>query len=250
MDRAAAGGANFGWPIHEGPDPFTTCPHAVVSGFTAPIYWFPWSEGQSMISAGVYRLGAGGAAAFPAAYEGDLFLSDYYGGFLRRLKGGGASWSVAPPVPGQPNSTDWATGLHVVTDWAQAADGSLWYLRQAVNFVANTGEIRSIGFAGPAGATGRAGAGLSLEPPRPSPARGRVTLAFTLPARARVDLGVFDAAGRRVRTLESGAALEAGAHASTWDGRDAGGREATAGLYWVRLEAAGERVTRRLVKLR
>ena len=72
----------------------------------------------------------------------------------------------------------------------------------------------------------------------PNPAFERASLRFVLPRAGQVRLAVFDAAGRVVRELASGE-REAGAHAETWDLRDANGRLARAGLYFARLEAGG-----------
>ena len=44
--------------------------------------------------------------------------------------------------------------------------------------------------------------------------------------------------GRLVRTLVDGA-RSAGEHVARWDGRDGSGAPAAAGVYFVRLEAAG-----------
>jgi len=63
-----------------------------------------------------------------------------------------------------------------------------------------------------------------------------------------VRLVLVDVAGRRVRTLVD-ETLAAGPHELAWDGRDAGGAPAPAGLYWARLDAGGEHATRRLVRL-
>jgi flagellar hook assembly protein FlgD len=64
-----------------------------------------------------------------------------------------------------------------------------------------------------------------------------------------VELGIFDAAGRRVRTLVSGAA-SAGQHPVVWDLNDDRGAPAGAGLFFARLEAEGQRFTARFVTLR
>jgi len=90
--------------------------------------------------------------------------------------------------------------------------------------------------------------GLALSAPRPNPSAGATQLECSLPAAAETDVAVFDAAGRRVRTLAH-ARFGAGVHAIAWDGRDAAGRAVTPGLYWVRVDAGGQSVTRRLVRI-
>lgn len=72
----------------------------------------------------------------------------------------------------------------------------------------------------------------------PNPFRSEIRLRFDSlrPGPARVI--VADATGRIVRTLLDGA-VAAGEHRLDWDGRDASGGRAVAGVYWIRLEAAG-----------
>jgi flagellar hook assembly protein FlgD len=54
-----------------------------------------------------------------------------------------------------------------------------------------------------------------------------------------VTLGLYDVSGRRVRALFRGEAT-AGESDYEWDGRDDRGRPAAAGLYFARVQAAGE----------
>jgi flagellar hook assembly protein FlgD len=58
----------------------------------------------------------------------------------------------------------------------------------------------------------------------------------TPPPAGRVDLRIFDASGRLVRTLERGI-LQAGSHTVEWDGADADGRDTASGRYCLRLRA-------------
>jgi hypothetical protein len=94
--------------------------------------------------------------------------------------------------------------------------------------------------------------GMSLLPPRPSPARGSSLLAFALDVGERVQLAVYDARGRLVRVMHDGEA-SAGPHEILWDGRTANGARAPAGVYVVQLTAreggAHASATRRLVLL-
>ena len=61
---------------------------------------------------------------------------------------------------------------------------------------------------------------------------------------------VDDVTGRRIARLVDGTRLGGGAHTVSWNGRDALGRPAPAGVYLVRLEATGEVRTRKVVRLR
>jgi flagellar hook assembly protein FlgD len=76
-----------------------------------------------------------------------------------------------------------------------------------------------------------------------------VRLVLDLPAAGEVSVEVLDVSGRRVCTLHQGAA-RAGELPLVWDGRDAGGREAPAGLYFARAAAAGEQALTRFARVR
>lgn len=80
---------------------------------------------------------------------------------------------------------------------------------------------------------------LALRPAQPNPSRGTTTLRFELARAAAVDADVFDAQGRRVRTLARAEAVSAGTHTLIWDGRDDAGANAGAGVYFVRVSAGG-----------
>lgn len=89
----------------------------------------------------------------------------------------------------------------------------------------------------------------SLDAPRPNPTRGgaAVTLRLSRPGPARVE--VYDVAGRRVTTLWNGPA-PAGALPLSWDGTDARGVRAGSGVYWIRADAGGSALLRKVVRVR
>jgi subtilisin family serine protease len=92
--------------------------------------------------------------------------------------------------------------------------------------------------------------GLAIQSVAPNPiADDDGVVRFTLPSAGRVDLAVYDAAGRRVRELVSGE-RPAGPHAARWDGRGDGGARLLSGVYFLRLARGGEVVTRAAVLLR
>jgi len=90
--------------------------------------------------------------------------------------------------------------------------------------------VRSAALAGPTTLAFTAG---------PNPARGALRFALTLPAADEVRLDVFDLAGRLVASPLAGR-FEAGAHAFEWDLAASAGGRVPAGLYFARLETAGQ----------
>ncbi len=84
----------------------------------------------------------------------------------------------------------------------------------------------------------------------PNPFSGATTLPFGLREDAAVRLEIFDAAGRRVRTLFRGA-RGAGEYRVAWDGADDRGRPVASGVYFARLVAGVRaRAVRKLVLVR
>jgi FG-GAP-like repeat/FlgD Ig-like domain len=86
---------------------------------------------------------------------------------------------------------------------------------------------------------------LAFAAPSPNPARDQALVSFTLPQNENVSLAVYDMAGRRLRTLNSGA-MDAGPHQLPFDLKDQAGRAMPSGLYFLRLEAGGRTLVRRL----
>ena len=70
----------------------------------------------------------------------------------------------------------------------------------------------------------------------PDPFTPTTTIAFDLARRQRVELALYDVAGRRVRTLADGF-QDAGRHGIVWDGTDDAGFPLASGTYLVRLRA-------------
>jgi hypothetical protein len=131
-----------------------------------------------------------------------------------------------------------------VAAYSTGPDSLVWWSDPATG--ASVADPGGIGASVTGATTGRA---CWLAAPAPNPSRGGALLRFGLPASASVRLAVIDVSGREVRALAS-AWLAAGVHAMRWDGLDASGRPAASGLYFVRLEAAGRALTRRLAVAR
>ena len=156
---------------------------------------------------------------------------------------------------GYPNAAIW-TGSH---NWSNAANtvndensvivrdpilANVYYQEWYRRYVDAGGQLAGVD---PSGA-GRPS--VTLAQNRPNPAHGETWITYTLPTdQPSVALGIYDLSGRRVKQLVSGA-LSAGSHQTHWDGRDASGALAPAGLYFYRLRTSLGSITRRMVLAR
>ncbi|MCD4733031.1 T9SS type A sorting domain-containing protein [bacterium] len=82
---------------------------------------------------------------------------------------------------------------------------------------------------------------LTLNDPYPNPASDVLTISYELIQAEVVELNIYDLSGRLVETLVSGEQT-AGRHSVSWDSSTA-----ATGVYLIRLEAAGEAITKRAV---
>ena len=90
---------------------------------------------------------------------------------------------------------------------------------------------------------------LALDQNFPNPFNPSTTITFTLPERSTVDLVVYDAQGRRVRTLVRGTAA-AGVNEVAWDGRNSAGETVASGIYFYRMRVGSDVFTRKMLLLK
>ncbi len=90
---------------------------------------------------------------------------------------------------------------------------------------------------------------LALAQNAPNPFKSTTSIGISLPGRSDVRLTVYDVSGRRVATVASGA-RDAGEHHFEWNGTDDAGNRVGAGVYFYRLEAGKQTLTRKLVLMR
>jgi len=83
----------------------------------------------------------------------------------------------------------------------------------------------------------------------PNPFRSSTTIRYTIPTEDDVTLTVFDAKGRKVRSLFSGT-VAAGQHAVDWDGHDQEDRQVSPGVYFLRASGLHDQMTTRITLLR
>ncbi|MBD3348787.1 MAG: hypothetical protein GF400_06285 [Candidatus Eisenbacteria bacterium] len=83
----------------------------------------------------------------------------------------------------------------------------------------------------------------------PNPSTADARFSFVMPCESDASLRVYDAAGRLVaRVLER--RCPAGPVSVDWDGRDEAGNPVAAGVYFARLETAGEKAVSKVVLVR
>ena len=85
-----------------------------------------------------------------------------------------------------------------------------------------------------------------LEQNYPNPFNQTTHIGFTLKQSSSVSLQVFNTHGQLVATLVEGI-RPAGTYQTAWDGRDAQGQAVSSGAYIVRLDAAGQQATRKML---
>lgn len=90
----------------------------------------------------------------------------------------------------------------------------------------------------------------SLYPAAPNPFNPSTSIRFDLSEAGRVDLRIYDVAGRLLATLQRSDRMEAGAHRVVWDGRDGEGAPVASGVYLYRLDAGPFAETRRMTLLK
>ncbi len=90
---------------------------------------------------------------------------------------------------------------------------------------------------------------LTLGQNVPNPFNPSTSIAFYLPERSHVLIGVYDVTGRLVTTLTNGT-RPGGSHTVDWNGSDISGRSAASGVYFYRLVAGKSVQTKKMILLR
>jgi DNA-binding beta-propeller fold protein YncE len=83
-----------------------------------------------------------------------------------------------------------------------------------------------------------------------NPTSHLATLGFMTEADGAVRIEVYDVRGARVRTVVNDSQRARGTHVATWDLRGEHGDEVSSGVYFVRMQAAGSVLTRRVTVIR
>jgi len=84
----------------------------------------------------------------------------------------------------------------------------------------------------------------------PNPFNPSTTIEYRVGDPGLVSLRIYDAAGRLVRTLVSGAVEPARGHTATWDGTNDQGASVASGVYFYRLVAGDYSATKKMVMIK
>ena len=90
---------------------------------------------------------------------------------------------------------------------------------------------------------------LALFQNRPNPFNPATTIGYYLPAAGHVSIEIYDSSGRLVARLVD-AVQAKGSHEASWNGRTGAGIEVGSGVYFYRLTAGKETLTKKLVLLK
>ena len=90
---------------------------------------------------------------------------------------------------------------------------------------------------------------IRMEQNYPNPFNPATTIEYEVSATGDVSIVVFDLRGRVIRELV-GTVKTPGIHKTVWDGRDNAGERVASGVYFYRMRANGESLTRRLALIK
>ena len=83
----------------------------------------------------------------------------------------------------------------------------------------------------------------------PNPFNPTTSIRFSVPKRAHVTLQIFNAEGKLITTLIS-RVIDPGLQEIEWDGRDGRGHTTGSGVYFYRLEAGGQILSRKMILIK
>ena len=110
--------------------------------------------------------------------------------------------------------------------------------------------IDSTGGSGPqSSGTERLPIPLMLHSPKPNPFNNRTEIRFQIPAKTRIDVKIYNSAGRLVNTLVSDE-MNPGYYTINWNGKDNQNRTLSKGIYFVRLKTKDFDATKKMVMVK
>jgi len=167
---------------------------------------------------------------------------------------GGATWATYTTFL---ESTDgweerrpnWATYFahpdQIMVKWTAADNATETLMESAVDDLTIIAEITT----GTSDDDLAVGFPATLDQNHPNPFNPTTEIRFHLAQAGDVSLRIFDAQGRLVRDLVQGN-YPAGDHAVVWNGIDHRGNSIASGVYLYQLEAAGRKLSKRMILIK
>ena len=161
------------------------------------------------------------------------------GGGLAKFDG--TNWMVYDPDnSGLPDHLVWALTIDAQENiWIGTGGGGLAVYREGGVISTGVEERRSA----------EVPSRFSLSQNHPNPFNASTTIRYALPEASKVEVAIYDALGRRVRTLVSGR-RSAGKHRVVWDGKGEEGRAIGSGVYVYRLKGDHFSKARKMMMLK
>ncbi|HEX2897352.1 MAG TPA: T9SS type A sorting domain-containing protein, partial [candidate division Zixibacteria bacterium] len=91
--------------------------------------------------------------------------------------------------------------------------------------------------------------GLKLYENYPEPFNSSTTIQFELPTSTLAELSIFNLLGQRVRVLIN-RTFDAGVHKVSWDGKDELGGDVSSGIYFYRLTAGTDVISKKMILIK
>ncbi len=249
----STGGENYGWRIREGSRCFSpanafNCNNATIcaTGMVQPFHEFNHSTDGFSCSVTGGRVYNGDAMP---ALVGTYFYADYCSDQIYTLRYDGSIMTellnrtseFSPPIGGGTVNNITAFGrdglgeLYIVKETTSGTGGTIFKIVPDPATVDAPAVDRPQEF--------------SMTAAAPNPFSSATQFQVRVDRTGSLDVTVYDAAGRRVRTLKRGV-TPAGVVPLAWDGRDLEGHPVSTGVYFVRAEIRDKAVTKRVTLIR
>jgi hypothetical protein len=187
--------------------------------------------------------GAGGAIVTWC----DLRYSDSYNIYAQRVDAAGVVQWMLDGVS-LCTATDNQWDPMIVSDGAGGAIVAWWDYRSGTSCDIYAQRVDAHGSAPATGADAPA-VSIALDQNYPNPFNPMTTVTYSIPEKCNVMLDIYDASGKRVQCLVHGE-REKGSYRVEWDGRDDQGNSVASGIFFYRLTAGNQTISRKLVLVR
>jgi hypothetical protein len=90
----------------------------------------------------------------------------------------------------------------------------------------------------------------ALFPNYPNPFNPRTVIPYQVSEKSRINIGVFNTLGERVKILVDHQSQLPGKYQVSWDGTNDQGQPVSSGIYFYRMEAGHFKMTRKMIYIR